>query len=300
MCHNYDEHPGGRIWVLWNGATVQLHYVKVTSQLIHLDCTELPSGRLSHLTVVYGSNLAYERKMLWQDIGSLSTTISLPWLIVGDFNCVRYADEKIGVKKLTSSYLRDFNNCIDQAFLMDLKIVGKTLSWSNHSVGIRRIACRLDRALVNQCWLDSFQDSYVSYGDTLHSDHAQLTIFTEELIAGGPKPFRFFTMWAQHESFHSTVQNAWSLDAQGTPLFVLSQKLRAVKEALKVWNRNVFGRIHRRVHDAASVLHDAQEKLAADPMNNEYTAKENQAQEDYLHSLRMETSYARQRAKQHC
>ncbi|MQL91120.1 hypothetical protein Taro_023718 [Colocasia esculenta] len=114
------------------------------------------------------------------------------------------------------------------------------------------------------------------------------------LLPGGPKPFRFFNMWTQHTDFISVVQAAWSLDVQGTPLFVLYQKLRTVKKALKIWNRDVFGKIHQWVDCAATILHDAQHKLATDPMNCGYAESEKQARENYLHSLCMETSYAQQ------
>ncbi|MQL99420.1 hypothetical protein Taro_032143 [Colocasia esculenta] len=212
---------------------------------------------------------------------------------------VRFPEEKIGGRKLTPSLLRDFNNCIDHSSLLDLKSVGSTMSWSNRSVGARRIACRLDRALINQSWLDKFSDSYVSYGDKFHSDHTQLTIFTEEAVAGGPKPFRYFSMWAQHDNFLPTVEQAWQSQVLGSPLFVLYQKLRAVKAALKVWNRMEFGEIHHKVESATKVFHIAQEKLDVDPMNDDYAEKEKQAREDYLQSLCMEDSYAKQRAKQH-
>ncbi|MQL95135.1 hypothetical protein Taro_027799 [Colocasia esculenta] len=94
------------------------------------------------------------------------------------------------------------------------------------------------------------------------SDHAQLTVFTEDFVAGGPKPFKFYNMWAQHDSFRSIVQRAWNTHFQGTPLFVLCKKLRAVKLALKVWNQEEFGPIHHKVAHAGEFLHQAQAQLA--------------------------------------
>ncbi|MQM12386.1 hypothetical protein Taro_045303 [Colocasia esculenta] len=229
----------------------------------------------------------------------LSTSITLPWLVVGDFNSVRYPQEKIGGRVLTASVLRDFNICIDSSSLLDLKSVGNTLSWCNRSTGARRIACRMDRALINHSWIDTFPDSFVHYGDQLLSDHAQLTINTEDAVVGGPKPFKFYNMWAQHASFRSIVQGAWNTKIQGTPLFVLCKKLKAVKLALKVWNREEFGPIHHKVSHASDILHKAQGHLADDPLNDHLIHNENQAREDYLNCLKMEGAFAQQRAKQH-
>ncbi|MQM22137.1 hypothetical protein Taro_055185 [Colocasia esculenta] len=110
--------------------------------------------------------------------------------------------------------------------------------------------------------MDMFPDSYVHYGDQILSDHAQLTVFTEDTVAGGPKPFRFYNMWAQHNSFPSIVHQAWSSHFLGTPIFVLCKKLRAVKMALKVWNRDEFGPIQQKVSYASELLHQAQLELA--------------------------------------
>ncbi|MQM16875.1 hypothetical protein Taro_049836 [Colocasia esculenta] len=264
-----------------------------------MDCTEVSSGKMVHLSAVYGSNLPYERQSLWRDIVTLSTSINLPWLIVGDFNSVRFPHEKIGGRLLTTSILRDFNTCIDASSLLDLKSVGNTFSWNNRSIGARRIACRLDRALINHLWMDMYPDSFVHYGDQLLSDHAQLTILTEDTVAGGPKPFKFYNMWAHHESFSSIVQQARDSHFQGTPLFVLCKKLRVVKLALKAWNREEFGPVHHKVAYAREALHQAQSDLAHDPMNNDLIHKENQAREAYLTSFNMERAYAQQRAKQH-
>ncbi|MQM17125.1 hypothetical protein Taro_050093 [Colocasia esculenta] len=264
-----------------------------------MDCTDISSGKMIHLSAIFGSNLAYERQTLWRDILLLSISITLPWLIVGDFNSVRYPQEKIGGRVLTPSVLHDFNTCIDSSSLLDLKSVGNTFSWCNHSMGARKIACRLDRALINHLWMDMFPDSYVHYGDQFLSDHAQLTVFTEDSVVGGPKPFKFYNMWAQHDSFRSIVQRAWKTHFQGTPLFVLCKKLRAVKLALKVWNREEFGPIHHKVAHAGEFLHQAQAQLADDSMNDHLIPNESQAWEAYLTCLNMEGAYVQQRAKQH-
>ncbi|MQM15348.1 hypothetical protein Taro_048289 [Colocasia esculenta] len=124
-------------------------------------------------------------------------------------------------------------------------------------------------------------------------------VFSEDVVAGGPKPFKFFNMWANHSEFMPIVEKAWATQIRGTPLFVLCQKLRAMKNALKLWNRDEFGNIFQKVATASDVLHKTQQALAADPSNERCIVSEVQAREAYLSSLRMEADYAHQKAKQH-
>lgn len=39
-------------------------------------------------SLIYASNDANEKDMVWQDLEFLTTQITIPWLIVRDYNCV--------------------------------------------------------------------------------------------------------------------------------------------------------------------------------------------------------------------
>lgn len=62
---------------------------------------------------------------------------------------------------------------------------------------------------------------------------------------GGPKgPFRFEHMWLKVDGFVEKVRGWWqSYEFSGSPNFVLNMKLKALKNDLKVWNRDVFGEL---------------------------------------------------------
>lgn len=62
------------------------------------------------------------------------------------------------------------------------------------------------------------------------------------LFDQGPKPFRVLNFWFQVISFHEVVKEVWKdLMVQGWGAFVLKEKLKGVKVALKKWNVEVFG-----------------------------------------------------------
>lgn len=59
-------------------------------------------------------------------------------------------------------------------------------------------------------------------------------------------PFRFEKMWLTHGSLEENIANWWSKDFHGPLLSRVANKLRLVKENLKVWNKETFGDIFKR------------------------------------------------------
>lgn len=60
---------------------------------------------------------------------------------------------------------------------------------------------------------------------------------------GNPKPIRFFYMWTEHKDFLNVAKEVWNNPIHGDPLFIVVQKLKAVKMKLKKWNIEVYGRV---------------------------------------------------------
>ncbi|RVW35321.1 hypothetical protein CK203_098706 [Vitis vinifera] len=67
----------------------------------------------------------------------------------------------------------------------------------------------------------------------------------------GPSPFRFENMWLEEKGFKDQMKKWWgSLNFIGTYNFVLDAKLRALKDILKTWNKEVFGLIDTKKGEA--------------------------------------------------
>jgi hypothetical protein len=61
-------------------------------------------------------------------------------------------------------------------------------------------------------------------------------------IAKGKTSFKFENMWLKAPDFVDKVRAWWSsYTFNGTPSFVLAQKLKTLKGDLKFWNKQVFG-----------------------------------------------------------
>ncbi|XP_077251951.1 uncharacterized protein LOC143891204 [Tasmannia lanceolata] len=153
---NYNHVIKGRIWILWDPDRVKLDIQRDSSQFIHASVRLLQTNQAFKLTVVYGRNYGGDRKILWQDLKSLNSTIQDPWIVMGDFNVIRDHSERSYGALHNQHDIEDFNDCINSCSLMDLRSIGHPLSWNNRATVSERKYARLDRALINDLWLQHF------------------------------------------------------------------------------------------------------------------------------------------------
>ncbi|XP_058100016.1 uncharacterized protein LOC131244427 [Magnolia sinica] len=54
-------------------------------------------------------------------------------------------------------------------------------------------------------------------------------------------------MWCSHNGFQDLIQHVWSVPTVGNPIQIIIAKRKAVKQALKQWNKNIFGNIFTQI-----------------------------------------------------
>ena len=113
-----------------------------------------------------------------------------------------------------------------------------------------QIQSRLDRFIVSEDWECYFSGVVQSLLPIIVSDHCPIL-----LDCGGTRkgssPFRFENMWLKEEGFKDLIRNWWvGFKFRGSFSFTLSEKLKALKAYLKVWNREVFGNVNARKESA--------------------------------------------------
>ncbi|KAL2226771.1 UNVERIFIED_CONTAM: hypothetical protein Sindi_2035800 [Sesamum indicum] len=70
---------------------------------------------------------------MWEKLTDLGQTISMPWLIMGDFNCVKSPKEKqLGVAP-TWYELKDFVDCCVTLGLLDAPTMGCYYTWYSNN-----------------------------------------------------------------------------------------------------------------------------------------------------------------------
>lgn len=69
------------------------------------------------------------RREPWQLLNHLSTVNSLSWVVIGDFNDIRFQVEKRGRNQHPNWLCRGFNQAIEDSGLHDLDFEGTQFTW---------------------------------------------------------------------------------------------------------------------------------------------------------------------------
>lgn len=122
---NYDFSHRDRIWVGWNLALVTFEVLSFNSQTIHGSLKFLVSGLCCYVSTVYADHAFIARRPLWVDLVQTSALFQvLPWLVVGDFNAIRDLSDQFGGSDTWIPYFDEFNRCLTQSELEDLRYIG--------------------------------------------------------------------------------------------------------------------------------------------------------------------------------
>uniref|UniRef100_A0A1U7VR21 Uncharacterized protein LOC104216067 n=1 Tax=Nicotiana sylvestris TaxID=4096 RepID=A0A1U7VR21_NICSY len=150
---NLEHHYNGRVVVAWRPDYYQVRYISGTAQSITCLVTDVVQQNEFYMIAVYAFNIKKERRSLWQHLESMNGGIKQPWLVIGDFNSILQADDRIGGNSITMGKVVDLQECIDSCELMELPCGGCRYTW-NDKHGDNRVFSKFDWAFVNREWLD--------------------------------------------------------------------------------------------------------------------------------------------------
>ena len=243
------EGTAGGIIVFWDTRKLEL----VEAEIGHFSVTcmfkNVEDGFLWAFTGVYGSVKRSKREMFWEELGALKGLWEGPWCIGGDFNVVLSPNDR-NLEGGLSHPMRRFNEVVNELGLRDLPLQGGPFTWRGGN-GNQRMS-RLDRFLVSADWESQFSNVIQRTLPRPVSDHCPVMLDSDG-IKSGPSPFRFENMWLKFDGFKDLLRGWWqSLQFSGSYSFVLPSKLKALKGILKVWNKEVFGRVEIKKKEALS------------------------------------------------
>lgn len=127
------------------------------------------------------------------------------------------------------------------------------------------------------------------------SDHNPAAVSTGLTYASTRNPFQFFNHLIDHKDFMPTVASIWSTYFEGDAWFVLTSKLKRLKQALKTLNRNC-GNLHTRVIDSRKALSNFQDALPSLP-SSELLIEERRLMDDYYDALSTIERFLKQKSR---
>ncbi|XP_074289220.1 uncharacterized protein LOC141614370 [Silene latifolia] len=292
---NYHYHNNGRLWVIWKNSALSVKVLDMSSQWIHLLVSK--GKDLMEVTFVYGFNHTAQMVPLW-DLLEKQVNCGLPWLVLGDINCVRSTEERISSDPPNVVSMDNFNDAIANSGLVELKTIGYFFTWTNKQELDDRKWIKLDRALVNIDWLQLYPESFVEALTAGISDHSPLVISLDLKTQHQPASFKFLNCWTQDEKFLPMVQQEWQSRVYGCKMYTLVQHLRRLKSILTHLHKTSFTGVTSKVKDLQQRLRLCQVQLQLDPTNLTLLAEEEAIRKDYCKFKNVEPSIAYQRAKE--
>ncbi|PKU64842.1 Putative ribonuclease H protein [Dendrobium catenatum] len=227
---NFNFSNPGRIWLKWNSDVITFTPSFRSSQLIH-GVIQTGDSEKFWISVVYAANSLEERKSLWSDLESIAANINSPWIIMGDFNCFKDANDKMGGAPPHFSQLGELNNWYSSSGTFDLASTGLHYTWFNQRAS-DPVHVKLDRMMVNQQWLDLYPKSFYKVEPPGTSDHSPILLNSGSAYSISGR-FQFKDYWTNMEGYWSELIAAFSVHFGGSPICNLYGKLRLLKSSLK-------------------------------------------------------------------
>ena len=251
---NFDLDRRARILVVWDDQHFHLDVIDRSVQ--HIACVArcLTTGRKYGLCFVYGLHSIVDRRPLWANVETLLQNHDLPWMVLGDFNCVMRASERMHGMPVQQQEIAGLLELCRNSGLSDAPCYGGgEYTWTMGGVW-----SKLDRVLINTSWLrDRWFISSEFLGMKEGSDHKPCIVRLCREESSRKSMFRFYNMWTMHPGFLDVVRATWCTDAWGYHQYRLARLLSGMKGPLKQLNRTEFSRITTRAADATRAYTEA-------------------------------------------
>lgn len=236
----------GEIWVLWNNHEVNLAQIQVSNRGIHA-IASLTGSDPFVLSAVYNYPQTHLQGQVWNELITLSQAHSERWLVIGDFNNILSENEKKGGRKPLLSKINSFKNCLYTCGLMDLGFSGHPFTWNNRRFGKDFICERLDRAVANIEWINTFPHAKLYHLTSSTSDHSPILLDTHDESQPPRKLFRYEIAWSLDNSFINVIRDCWQPpnNQSNTPSFYNTYK--TFKSKVTWWKKHIYGNLDRKI-----------------------------------------------------
>lgn len=200
------------------------------------------SGKNMHITTVYGPSEDNEKILFMEEIRKLAELVQHPWMLVGDFNLVRWLVDHSGDMR-GFGLMCAFNDLIRDFQLVDVPLENRKYTWSNKQPA--PILSKIDRCLITPEWALQLLDISLQALEVIVSDHAPMLLQCKHRQQR-KAPMRLKRFWLQYAYTAETVRTTWEdpIMEQGDVIKIFEKRMNAVHVAMREWHRKHFGQMN--------------------------------------------------------
>lgn len=194
-------------------------------------------------TGVYGPNNSAMRRNFFHELEEMKPNDDTPWIIAGDFNTTLEMQDG----NSTNQDMRwpiEFQNCLSELGLQDIRMEGRTYTWSNTRE--QPAMAKLDRFLISVAWSTAFPNSKQQTLPNTNSDHCPIR-FEAMTDFKKSKIFRFEKFWLKIPDFKEFVIQEWQGMQLAENTTQLHQKLIKLQKRITQWTTKRVGNIKRQI-----------------------------------------------------
>lgn len=145
---NYYSFAIGKVWVMWDEKVFKVEEILQGDQFIHTRVSVVTIGEFFWLTSIYSYNYERDRTALWDALNTISSNMTGPWTVLGDFNTfLRHSEMRDGIE--VGGHTNELANLFASTGLRDLHFSGNLLTWCNNHEDNTFTLTKLDRVLIN-------------------------------------------------------------------------------------------------------------------------------------------------------
>ncbi|PNX92269.1 cysteine-rich receptor-like protein kinase [Trifolium pratense] len=293
-----SEGRSGGLLTIWNSSILSVHRTIIRDHVLWLEGEWGEEKKKVNIVNVYAPCEARRKRVLWADLKEMILTQREDnWCLLGDFNAIRDETERKGSSEvIRREEIIDFDDFISETELIDLPLHGRRFTWSR--IGGSAMS-RIDRFLFSESWNNEWPNCKQWCLDKALSDHCPIML-CEDRKNWGPKPFRMLSCWKDTEGYHNFVREQWrDIKVEGWGMFVLKEKLKMIKERLKVWHKNHTQNLGGKIKEAKKHLNRLELKEESAGLSEEelFTKRQKSEQIFKLSNLNCSIQWQKSRAR---
>lgn len=151
--------------------------------------------------------------------------------------------------------------------------------------------------MVSHEWWNSWPNSALYALNRDISDHCPLMIRCQN-VDWGPKPFKSRNCWLLEPSFVELVKFGWnSASPQGWGAFAFKEKLKALKQHIKQWDKENVGNLERKSKEIVKCLNDLDIKEEDEDLSLEEQRLKSTLLEDFWKVAKLNDSILFQKSR---